>query len=262
MERTRLLLIEDNRLLREALVAILHALPDMDVVAALGNEEGLALKLRECKPHVVLLDPGRRDKDSFRVIGSIKQQFPGVKVIVIDLVPPAVHIVELVRAGASGFILRDASLDDCVRTIRAAIHGADLPPVLTGTILSRIARGAVRSNFDKVNRPVHLTRREREVLELIAEGFSNKEVANKLNIATYTVKSHVHNVLEKLALRSRVELAAYAYKAALSIDRSPPAGQSFQEVDPLSTLPSSPRDSRSPRDSGAARPAESGGNFH
>ena len=214
MERTRVLLIEDNRLMRDGLVAILHALPDMDVVAALGNEGEVVRKLAECKPQVVLLDPGRCDEDAFRVIGSLKQQSPGVKVIVIDLVPPAMHLMELVRAGVSGFVLRDASLDDCVRTIRAVIGGADvLPPVLTAPLFSRIAQGSLQNCLGKVNRDVHLTRREREVLELIAEGFSNKEIANELKIATYTVKSHVHNVLEKLELGSRVELAAYAYAA-------------------------------------------------
>jgi DNA-binding NarL/FixJ family response regulator len=106
-----------------------------------------------------------------------------------------------------------------VRTIRSVVQGVDVvPAALTGTLLSHIAQQALARHLPGVEQAVRMTKRERQIMDLIAEGLSNKEIAQRLNIATYTVKSHVHNILEKLALHSRLQIAAYTYKAG-----APPA---------------------------------------
>jgi two-component system nitrate/nitrite response regulator NarL len=108
--------------------------------------------------------------------------------------------------------MKDASFDEFFATIRAVADGAEvLPPALTNTLFSQIARGAASGNSASILESVRLTGRERQVVELLGEGLSNKEIAARLQIAVHTVKSHVHNVLEKLALRSRLEVAAYAH---------------------------------------------------
>jgi DNA-binding NarL/FixJ family response regulator len=120
--------------------------------------------------------------------------------------------VEFVHAGVSGFIMKDATLEDLVNTIRSVADGAHvLPPQMTGTLFSQIAREAVIRGRPEALSAVRMTPREREVINLIAEGLSNKEMAGRLHIASHTVKSHVRNIMEKLMLHTRLQIAAYAH---------------------------------------------------
>jgi DNA-binding NarL/FixJ family response regulator len=208
-------LIEDNRLVREGIAALLSQLPDLKVVAG-GSSADTAL-LRQVNPHVVLLDLGLRNGDSLRVAETVKKEFPESKVIVMDLLPVHEDIVEFVNAGVSGFIMKDATLDELVHTIRQVAAGAHiLPPQMAGTLFSQIARDAVSRGRPAVLESVRMTPREREVINLIAEGLSNKEIAGRLHIATHTVKSHVRNVMEKLMLHTRLQIAAYAHRDGAS----------------------------------------------
>ena len=214
MKKIRLLLIEDNRLLREGLTAMLSEQPDMKVVASSGNSDSIP-KANKLKPDIVLLDRGLRSKNSLRVLELLKKSTPHGKVIVMDLVPVQEELVEYVKAGVSGFILKDASFDDFLGTIRSVAAGAKvLPPVLTSSLFSQIAEHATRVGKGNPFNSVRMTNREREIIALIAEGLSNKEIARRLNLATDTVKSHVHNILEKLALHTRLEIASYAHAEA------------------------------------------------
>jgi len=130
-----------------------------------------------------------------------------------DLLPVHEEIAEFVNVGVAGFILKDATFDDFVETIRSVAKGVRvLPPRMTGTLFSQIARVAVQRGRSAALEAVHMTPREREVIALIAVGKSNKEIATALNIATDTVKSHVRNVMEKLALHTRLQIAAYAHR--------------------------------------------------
>jgi two-component system nitrate/nitrite response regulator NarL len=134
------------------------------------------------------------------------------RVIVMDLLPVHEEIAEFVNAGVAGFILKDATLEDFVGTIRSVASGMRvLPPRMTGTLFSQIARAAIDRGQEAALEAVRMTQREREVIALIAEGMSNKAIAQNLNIATDTVKSHVRNVMDKLALNSRLQIAAYAH---------------------------------------------------
>jgi DNA-binding NarL/FixJ family response regulator len=204
-------LIEDNRLVREGLAALLSPLPDLQVVAAGGS--GDALLLRDVNPQVVLLDLGLRNGDSLRIAEKVRKDFPDSKIIVMDLLPVHEEIVEFVRAGVCGFIMKDATLDDLVNIIRSVAGGGHvLPPQMTGTLFSQIARDAVAKGAPKALDSVRMTQREREVINLIAEGLSNKEIAGRLHIAIHTVKSHVRNVMDKLALHTRLQIAAYVHR--------------------------------------------------
>jgi DNA-binding NarL/FixJ family response regulator len=204
-------LIEDNRLVREGMAAMLNQTEDFEVVAA-GPSGDHAL-LRDAKPQVVLLDVGLWDDDSLRVAETVKKESPESKVIIMDLLPVQEDIVEFVNAGVSGFILKDATFEDLVTTIRSVAEGAHvLPPAMTSSLFSQIAKEAVVRGRAAAMESVRMTTREREVIGLIGEGLSNKEIAGRLNIATHTVKSHVRNVMEKLALHTRLQIAAYAHR--------------------------------------------------
>jgi len=205
---TTVAIVDDSRLVREALAAMLGRLPDLQVVASGAAD---AAFIDETKPDVLLLDVGLRDEDSLRVAASLAKRSPGTKVIVMDLIPMSDDIVQFVNAGVSGFVLKDATFDEFVATIRSvAAGGKVLPSRMTESLFSQIAKAADAQGHEHVLEDVRMTRREREVIELIGEGLSNKEIAQRLNIAAHTVKSHVRNVMEKLALHTRLQIAAYS----------------------------------------------------
>ena len=203
-------IIEDNRLVREGMTDMLNELPDVRVVLAATSLE--ASMLKETNPRVVLLDVGLHDRNSLRLAETVKKEMADSRVIVMDLLPMHEEIAEFVNAGVAGFILKDATFEDFIGTIRSVANGARvLPATMTGTLFSQIARVAVSRSRDAALESVRMTQREREVIALIAVGLSNKEIAKRLNIATDTVKSHVRNVMDKLALHSRLQIAAYAH---------------------------------------------------
>lgn len=211
IKKIRVLLVEDNRLLREGLTSMLSEQPDIRVVASLGNGDTCD-KAKKFKPHVVLLDLGLRSVNILRLVEQLKKTNGKLKIIGMDLAPVQAELVEYVRAGISGFVLKDATLDDFLRTIRSVAEGMDvLPPPLTGSLFSQIVERATRASKRNPFRSVKMTNRELEVIGLIAEGLSNKEIASRLNLATDTVKTHVHNILAKLALHTRLEIASYAH---------------------------------------------------
>ena len=215
MKKIAILVIEDNRLLRDGITAILKKQPDMHVVATFGNGENILMILEKVKPHIILLDLGLRNQNSLQIVKLSKQHFPETKIIVMDLIPLQADVFEFVEAGVSGFILKDASIADFLKTIRLVYQGYQvLPPHLTGSLFSQIVEHAINgSKTSAIVESTRMTKREKQVIELIANGDANKEIAQKLHLSTYTIKSHVHNILEKLALSTRVQIAKHAHQA-------------------------------------------------
>ncbi len=212
MKKIRLLLIEDNRLLRDGILKILKPHKDIVIIAASGEGKDTLVKIKQLKPNVILLDLGLRSLNSLHVVGIVKKDFPGAKIIIMDLAPVQSDILQYVKAGANGFILKDASLDDFLVTIRTVADGSTvLPPLLVDSLFSQIVDHALREGSSKLKEAVKMTKREREVIGLLGDGLSNKEIAQKTHISTYTVKSHIHNIMEKLALHTRLEIAKYSY---------------------------------------------------
>lgn len=205
-------LIEDNRLLREGITLVLNRFPDMRVVASeTGDPEGLP---GEVEPRVVLLDFGLENGNSLAVARKVREDFPEAGVIVMDVLPADDDIVEFISLGVSGFIMKNATVDEVARTIRTVAAGLDvLPDAMTATLFSEIAKEAVsRGGMEHLD-SVRLTPREREVIDLIGEGMSNKAIGKTLFISVHTVKSHLRNIMEKLALHSRLQLAQYVHQA-------------------------------------------------
>jgi DNA-binding NarL/FixJ family response regulator len=212
MKKIRLLLLEDNRLLRDGIFSILKPHKDIIVIAASGDGKNTLVKIKQLKPNVVLLDLGLRSQNSLHVVEIVKRDFQQAKIIVMDLAPVQADILQYVKAGANGFILKDASLNDFLITIRSVSEGATiLPPLLIDSLFSQIVEHAVREGKSKLNDAVRMTIRERQVILLLGDGMSNQEIALKMHISTYTVKSHIHNIMEKLALHTRLEIANYSY---------------------------------------------------
>lgn len=212
MKKIRLLLIEDNRLLRDGILAILKPQKDILLVAASGDGKSTLDKIQKLKPNVVLLDLGLRSQNSLHVVELVKNDFPNAKIIVMDLAPVQGDILQYVKAGANGFILKDASLNDFLITIRTVAEGSTvLPALLVDSLFSQIVEHAVREGKTTLKEAVLMTKRERDVITLLSEGMSNREIGQKIHISTYTVKSHIHNIMEKLTLHTRLEIANYSY---------------------------------------------------
>lgn len=215
MKKLNILLIEDNRLLREGIAAFIKKQTDMNIVTTVSNGENILKLVEKLKPDIVLLDLGLRNQNSLQIVKSVKVGYPLVKIIVMDLIPLQSDVFEFVQAGVSGFMLKDISVAEFLKTIRSVYEGAQvLPAHLTGSLFSQIVEHAMNGLPPKIiNHSVRMTRREREVIELIAEGLTNKEIASNLHLSTYTIKSHVHNILEKLALNTRIQIAKHAHNS-------------------------------------------------
>jgi DNA-binding NarL/FixJ family response regulator len=213
MPKIRILVIEDNRVLRDGLTLMLNEQADMHVVATIGSGNNVLQKASQIKPHVILLDVGLKNLNELSVVESVRKNLPEAKVIGMGFIPSQSDIVEFVSAGASGFILKDASVKEFLRTVRSVAAGEKvLPPSLTDSLFSHVVDLALVKGKGKPSAAVRMTKREREIIVLIADGLSNKEIAQRLNIATHTVKSHVHNVMEKLALHTRLQIAKFMHE--------------------------------------------------
>ena len=221
-QRISVVVIEDNRLLREGLTALLNAQADFHVAASVADAAAGLVRVRETKPHVVLVDAFLGSYDCHKLVEAIRLAAPATRVVVMDLLPVQEDFGAFIKAGASGFIVKDATVDDLVATIRSVAEGVDVVPrALTGTLLSLVAEHAVVRRTPALLGAMRITKREQEITTLIAEGLSNKEIAQRLTIATYTVKSHVHNILEKLALHTRLEIAAHSHRSGTRQTESP-----------------------------------------
>jgi len=217
MTRTpAVVLVEDIRVLRDGIATMLRA-QGLKVLAAVRSGEDVVREVLTCHARLVLIDSALSNHDGPRLVETVTKSSPDLKVVVMDVQPEQDNIIDFVRAGAAGFILRDATAEDMVATLRDVASGLYvLPPKLTGMIFESVARQSSHSRSDG---PVsgRLTHREWQVIDLIADGSSNKEISTTLNLSVHTVKSHVHSVLEKLTLRSRLQVAAYARSSGAAV---------------------------------------------
>jgi DNA-binding NarL/FixJ family response regulator len=210
MTRTpALVLVEDIRVLRDGIAEMLRE-HGLRVLAAVRSGEDVVRQILSCRPRLVLVDSALSSYGGPHLVESVTKSSADMKVVVMDVQPAQPDIIDFVRAGAAGFILRDASAAEIVATLRDVAGGlCVLPPKLAEFLFASIARQTRGSPRDGAL-IARLTQREWQVIDLIADGSSNKEISSRLNLSVHTVKSHVHSVLEKLTLRSRLQVAAYA----------------------------------------------------
>ncbi|MEQ8525241.1 response regulator transcription factor [Gracilimonas sp.] len=214
MKKIRLLIIEDNRLLREGLTEVLKKESDFEVIAALQTDEKMLSKIQTSNIDVVLLDLGLQSYDSLDIVKLFRKNDTDVKVVLMGLFATHSEVLDFVECGVKGFILKNATVDDFLTTIRAVARGEKvLPAYLTDSLFAQIVEQSLNGpeGEKKILDSVQMTQREKEVIELIADGLTNKEIAQKLYISPHTIKSHVHNILEKLTLHSRLQIAKYAH---------------------------------------------------
>ncbi|AXX30128.1 response regulator transcription factor [Actinosynnema pretiosum subsp. pretiosum] len=213
----RVVLVDDQALVRAGFRVILGAEPDIEVVGEAGDGERAVELVAELAPDVVLMDVQMPVLDGIeatrRILGPAPAEHP-VRVVVLTTFDREDYLFEALRAGASGFLLKNASPEDLVEAIRVVARGdALLSPEVTRRVLARFAGPAPRAAPAAApNRPADLTDREYEVLVHLARGTSNAEIAARLHLGETTVKTHVSRVLAKLGLRDRTHAVVYAYE--------------------------------------------------
>jgi DNA-binding NarL/FixJ family response regulator len=213
----RVVIIHRKRLLREGLAFVLSQQQGMAVVSSVAKASEVLGEMAILRPDVILIELSLPERDGLSELRQIRRTFPDVaRVLMIGLSELASDVLACIEAGASGYLPQEASLEDLIRSIRAVAAGETFcSPKVAGFLFTHIAqRARERERLQALNL-THLTRREHEVIALIEEGLSNKEIAIRLQIELQTVKNHVHNILEKLQLDGRREVARYAREQGL-----------------------------------------------
>lgn len=212
----RVFIADDNGLLREGLASMLAQQQGIVVIGAAESGENALEQIKELRPEVALIDIGMPDKDGIEVTQVLHDDLPEVKVIILGMVDLTDEIMACIEAGAAGYILKEASFENLVETIHSVYRGESFcSPEMTASLFSRIAELAGERAPKLPREAINITDRELEVINLIAEGLTNKEIAQRLFIATQTVKNHVHNILDKLQLQTRLEAVQYAHEKNL-----------------------------------------------
>jgi DNA-binding NarL/FixJ family response regulator len=203
MKEIRVLIIEDNPLLREGIAALLSVQPDMKVIQSAKDFEHAESALCDCKGGVVLLDVSLTHENSLYVTESLSRKTSGAVIIVMDALPVQKEIDEFIRAGAGGFVNKDATLEDLLKIIRAVAGGARvIPDRLPGSLYSRIVEHAARSGKFRLDKAaVKISGLESKIIELVGKGMNNGDIARSMKISLGEVQRHTDIIMNKLALR-------------------------------------------------------------
>jgi two-component system NarL family response regulator len=210
----RILLVDDHQMMRDGLRSILDLEDDLDVVGEAGNGYEALEMARTRRPDVIVMDIGMKDLNGIEATRQIMAQNPRAKVVALSTHSDESYVLSMLEAGASGYVLKDAAVDEMRRAIRVVAGGRHyLSPEIAGTVVGSRLRGAAEEGASASSL---LGARERQILQLLAEGHTSSEIARRLHIATTTVDSHRRNIMKKLDLHSVAELTKYAIREGLT----------------------------------------------
>jgi DNA-binding NarL/FixJ family response regulator len=220
MKKLTILLADDHKMLREGLRVLLDSQPGMRVVGEAANGKEVVDKAGELKPDVVVMDLSMPGLNGLQATELLRSRQPAIKVVVLTAHEDESYLTQLCKAGAAGYVLKRSAGDQLVQAIRMAARGqVYLEPALAGKALARLMTGPSAS---PETTQAQLSEREKEVLSLIAWGYSNKEAADKLKVSVKTVETYRVRIADKLGLRSRTELVKYALRQGWLNDAEPP----------------------------------------
>ncbi|MFI5758088.1 response regulator [Streptomyces sp. NPDC051569] len=212
----RVLIVDDQVMVREGFSVLLNAMPDIEVVGEAVNGREAITQVAALHPDVVLMDIRMPELNGIDATREIVAADATAKVLVLTTFDLDEYVYEALRAGASGFLLKDASARQLAEGVRVVASGeALLAPIVTKRLITEFSRLAQVPRAPAMARIADLTERETEVLVLIAQGLSNAEIAEHLVVAESTIKTHVSRILVKLGLRDRTQAAVFAYEARL-----------------------------------------------
>jgi DNA-binding NarL/FixJ family response regulator len=216
--RVRVLLAESQLLLREAMRVALSKAGDIEVVAEVGDGLGAVAAAKSAEPDVALIDVALPGRDGVQTTRMIREAVSSCRIVVFGGKEDERHMMEALEAGASGYLTEEAALGDLVDATKAVFRGEALvPPRLVATLLNKLVWHR-RQRDEAIFLLSQLTRRERQVLAMLARGADNRSIAEALSISPDTARTHIQNLLGKLGVHSRLEAAAFAVRRGLSED--------------------------------------------
>jgi two-component system NarL family response regulator len=217
-EPIRTLIVDDHALFRRGLEMVLDAEQDIELVGEASDGDEAVEKAGESLPDIVLMDIRMPRSSGIEACRAMKEVVPSAKIIILTISDEEEDLFEAIRAGASGYLLKDIPLDEVAETVRA-VHGGQslINPSMAGKLLTEFATLARRDEEERIQRipAPRLTEREMQVLKLVARGMNNRDIAKELFISDNTVKNHVRNILEKLQIHSRMEAVMVAVRDKL-----------------------------------------------
>ncbi len=207
--KLRILIAEDHVSVREGFRFIIESQADMEVVGEAGDGHAAIEMAGELKPDIVLMDISMPNLNGLKATAKLKRVAPEIKIITLTRHTDSVFLQELLQAGVSGYVLKQSAADEIIRAVRAVAEGNSyLDPAITGKVFDDYA--GKQSNLRGETTGIPLTEKESEVLRHIALGYSNQEIADKMNVSVKTIESQKANSLKKLAMRSRKDIIRYA----------------------------------------------------
>ncbi|OFW56811.1 MAG: hypothetical protein A2Y75_06495 [Candidatus Solincola sediminis] len=210
-KKIKVLAVDDHRLVREGLINLLRIHPDIDVVGDASDGDEAVAKARTLDPDVILMDISMPGMNGITATKLIKKEMPRIKVIMLTMLDQEGYVYEAVKSGATGYLLKNTGLEELVKAIKEVLKGgATLHAEAQAQLLKEYVFMA-RKNQDTYG----LSDREIEVLQLLADGMSNKEIAGSLFISTQTVKTHIAHIFDKLGVSDRTEAVAAALRRGL-----------------------------------------------
>ncbi len=215
-ERIRVLIVDDHALFRRGLQMVLENEPDIEVVGEAGDGHEAIEQAERAAPDVVLMDVRMPRRTGIEATRAIKDVMPSAKILMLTISDEEADLYEAIKAGASGYLLKEISIEEVSDAVRAVHAGQSLiSPSMASKLLTEFA-AMVKRRDERVEVPgPRLTDRELEVLKLVAKGMNNRDIGRELFISENTVKNHVRNILEKLHLHSRMEAVVYAVREKL-----------------------------------------------
>jgi DNA-binding NarL/FixJ family response regulator len=217
-EPIRAMIVDDHALFRRGLEMVLDSEPDIELVGQASDGAEAVEKAAESLPDVVLMDIRMPRSSGIEACRAMKEAAPSAKIVILTISDEEEDLFEAIRAGASGYLLKDIPLDEVAGAVRAVYGGQSLiNPSMAGKLLTEFATLAKRDDEERAQElpAPRLTEREMQVLKLVARGMNNRDIAKELFISENTVKNHVRNILEKLQIHSRMEAVMVAVREKL-----------------------------------------------
>ena len=212
MDKISVLVADDHRLVREGLITLLRSCNDIEVIGEASNGLEVMRKIDQLKPHVLLLDISMPKLSGLEVARRLKKEHPAVKIVILTMHEEEEYSLKMIRAGVSGYLLKDAAGSELIEAIRSAYAGKAFFSPQISKVLAETYRDVALKVDDPYER---LNDREREILQLIGEGHTNKEIAGLLFISRKTVDNHRTNLMRKLDIHSTADLVRWATKKGL-----------------------------------------------